>query len=128
MGPDEVPFVFDSWLNSWRTSKYAGTIPNHLYYDTMRTCIEDLIARGAVVLVAEYKGEMLAWACGEVKDGRTVLHYQYTKDAFLRRGLEDTLINSLPGELPGFVTFATDRFIRDRKWQWVPEMARRQKL
>lgn len=128
MGPDEVPFVFDSWLNDWRTSKYAGVIPNHLYYDTTRTAIEDLIARGAVVLVAEYKGEVLAWVCGEQKGERAVLHYQYTKDAFRRHGLEEKLINALPGLKPGFMTFANERLLKDRKWYWTPEIARRQKL
>lgn len=128
MEPDDVPFVKDAWLNSWRKSRYAGVIPNHLYYDTTRTTIEDLFSRGAVTIVAEYKGELLGFACGEVKDGKKVLHYLFTKDAFLRRGVDERLLNELPGEGPGWFTFALERFLKDRTWNHAPEIARRQKL
>lgn len=122
---DDVKFVYDSWLNSWRSSRYAGVVPNDLYYDTTRRAIEDLIARGAVVLVAELNGELLGFACGEVKDGKKVHHYTYVKDPFLRQGVEERLLAALPGESPGWFTFAQSRFLKDKQWKHAPEMARR---
>lgn len=128
--PSDLNFVFDSWLKSWRTSKWAGTIPNHLFYDTQRALIEDLIARGATVLVAypEHNDDViLGWACGETKDGATVLHYTYTKDPFLRLGISERLVSELPGTKPGYVTHWQD-LKETRKWRHVPEMARRKSL
>jgi len=124
----EVAFVYDAWLQSWRQSKYAGVIPNHLYYDTQRTAIAELAARGATFLVAELNGELLGFACGEEKDGKTVLHYIYVKDAFLRKGVEERLLAALPGSKPGWITYALAAFIKDKSWKHAPEIARRQKL
>jgi hypothetical protein len=83
------------------------------------------MGRGARVIVAEHSGEILGWTCGEVKDGLTVHHYTYCKDPFLGKGLEERLLAALPGEKPGFFTFAQQRFLKDKQWQHAPEMARR---
>jgi hypothetical protein len=125
---DDARFVYQTWLDSWRTSRYAGVIPNNLYYETTRTAIEDLIGRGATVIVAELDGELLGFACGEVKDGKKVHHYTYVKDPFLRKGVEERLLASLPGDRPGWFTFAQTRFLKDKQWKHAPEIARRQKL
>lgn len=125
---DEIKFVYDAWLNSWRTSRYAGVIPNHLYYETTRATIDELIARGASVLVAMSEGEILGFICGELKDGKKVHHYTYVKDAFLRKGVEERLLAELPGTGPGWFTFAQSQFLKDKSWKHAPEIARRQKL
>lgn len=131
---DDLPFIFDSYLKSWRVSKFAGTIPNHLYFDTQRTLLEDLIARGAAIQVATPCGHdqvILGWACGEVKDGKCVLHYLYIKDAFLEQHsglrLPEVLLESLPGEKPGFLTHRLP-FKVTKEWRHTPEMARRKSL
>lgn len=122
--------VFDSWLKSWRTSKWAGVIPNNLYFETQRTLIEDLIARGATILIAHPSGRpdiILAWACGEVKEGKTVLHYLYTKDPFIGLGLPTLLLNALPGDKPGFITHKLS-LKETKEWRHTPEIARRKSL
>jgi hypothetical protein len=124
----EAGFVYNSWLNSWRTSRYAGVIQNHEYYDVTRSTIDGLIARGATVLLAELDGELLGFACGEVKDGKKVHHYTYVKDPFLRKGVEERLLAELPGTKPGWFTFAQTQFLKDKAWKHAPEIARRQKL
>lgn len=132
--PDDLDYVIGSWLDSWRVSKFAGTIPNHLYAETQRTLIEDLIARGAVIVVADTgrvlkngKPLILGFACGEVKDNKTVAHYVVTKDPYRGRGIEDALLEALPGSKPGYFTHysSSSRFAR---WEWVPEMCRRKVL
>jgi hypothetical protein len=125
---DDPKFVYDSWLNSWRTSRYAGVVRNCDFYDTTRATIDDLIARGAVVLVAEHESELLGYICGEQKDGKKVVHYLFVKDPFLRCGVEERLLAELPGVSPGWFTFAQSRFLKDRAWKHAPEMARRLSL
>jgi len=125
---DELSLVFDSWLNSWRTSRHAGCIPNNLYFSTTRTVIEDLIARGATILVCDAGKTLKGWICGEVKDGRSVVHYLYCKDPYLRSGVEDRLLDALPGKKPGWFTFYLHRFGKDRSWTHAPEIARRKHL
>lgn len=122
-----MDFLFDSWLQSWRTSPYAGVVPNHLYYEVHRVLIEDLLARGAMVVVATPRSDQSrieGWACSEVKDGVTVLHYLYTRG---NATLIDPLLDALPGSKPGFITHSLPD-PRFRTWRWVPEMARRKDL
>lgn len=123
----ESGFVYDSWLNSWRTSRYAGVIRNCDYYDTTRNVIDELIGRGATLLLAELDGELLGFVCAESKDGKVVHHYTYVKDPFLRKGVEERLLRELGGQ-PGWFTFAQERFLKDKRWKHAPEMARRLKL
>lgn len=129
-GADDLSMVFDSWLKSWRTSKWAGTVPNHLYYATQRACIEDLLLRGAQVKIVHPSGHpdtILGWACAEEKEGKTVLHYLYVRDAFMGFGIPNLLLDSLPGTKPGFITHRLAlRELKD--WRHVPEIARRKVL
>jgi hypothetical protein len=128
--PDDLPMVFDSWLKSWRVSKWAGTIPNHLYFETQRVLIEDLIARGAKIVVAHPEGHpdvIMGWACGELKEGKTVLNYAYVKDPYLGLGILERLLAALPGEQPGFITHKLPSKAL-REWRHAPEMCRRKSL
>lgn len=134
--PEDMSFVFDSWLKSWRTSKYSGVVPNNLYFDTYRSTIENVIGRGSSIVVATAQNNedhILGWACFETTpDGRAVVHYLYVKDPYLKFGIPDKLLEYLEGDKPGFYTFnypqVTDA-LKYRwpgvKWGWAPEIARR---
>jgi hypothetical protein len=122
--------IFDSYLKSWRINKAAGTVPNHLFYQVQRTLLEDLISRGALLRVAYPEGHedlILGWACAEEKEGKTVLHYLYVKDPYLGLGLPELLLNSLPGNKPGFITHKLP-LKETKEWRHTPEMARRKSL
>lgn len=128
--PEDLPLVFDSYLKSWRINKSAGTIPNHLFFDVQRTLLEDLILRGAKIKIAHPAGRediILAWACAEEKEGKTVLHYLYVKDPYLGLGLPELLLKSLPGQQPGFITHR-QHLKETKEWRHTPEMARRKSL
>ena len=126
----DLPLVFDSYLKSWRVNKAAGTIPNHLFFDVQRALLEDLLARGAVLTIAHpdtHEDLILGWALGELKEGKTVLHYVYIKDPYLGLGLPELLLKSLPGEQPGFLTHKL-QLKETKEWRHTPEMARRKSL
>lgn len=128
--PSDLNFVYDSWMKSWRLSKWAGVIPNHLYYDTQRTLIDDLFARGMQVVIAHPSDQpdvILGYAAGEVKDGQTVLHYVYVKDPFLGLGIDSLTVGALPGLKPGFITHKINtKYCKE--WRHVPELCRRKAL
>jgi GNAT superfamily N-acetyltransferase len=115
-------------MDSWRTSRYAGVVRNNDYYTVTRSVIEDLLARGAVVLVADAGPSLLGFACGEEKDGVTVMHYIYVKDPFHGFGVEEKLLEALPGRKPGFFTFFLHRLGKLKAWRHAPEIARRKSL
>jgi ribosomal protein S18 acetylase RimI-like enzyme len=125
-GPEHMGFVMDNWLNDWRTSKYAGVLRNCDYYEATRTLIEDLIARGAKLLVAEHKS-FLGFICYELKDDKAVIHYRYVKDAFRRQGVEQLLLDAVPAK-SGWFTFYDADLAKNRDWKHAPEIARRKSL
>jgi hypothetical protein len=128
--PSDLSLVFDTSLNSWRTSRWAGVIPNHLYYETQRETIEGLLSRGAEIWVVYPESNedfIIAWACAEEKEGACVLHYLYVKDPYREFHPETLLLNTLPGTKPGFVTHRLP-FKEMRAWIHAPEIARRKSL
>lgn len=128
--PEDLPLVFDSYLKSWRVSKFAGAIPNHLFFDVQRAALEDLLSRGATLTIAYPSGRedvILGWACAELKEEKTVLHYLYVKDPYIGLGLPEILLKCLPGQQPGFVTHRQPHK-ELREWRWTPEIARRKSL
>lgn len=117
-------FVFDSFFKSWRKSEYAGTIPNHLYYDVMVQLVEGLIGRGAKVDVAVEGDTILGWIMHEVSgDGYAVVHYYYVKQRYETFGIFQKLLDKVEGKKPGFITHK----LRLPGYRHAPEIARRLK-
>ena len=93
---DEFPLIFDSWVQSFRKSPWAGCVPNHLWDITQRATISGIIDRGARVLV------VLAPNVPGVFEGRRVmgysvsepgvLHWLYVKAPFRRQGIGRALL------------------------------------
>lgn len=124
--PEDVAFVFDNWLKTWRVSPYAGVIRNHSYFTETRALIEDLFARGMKVLVADSGRSLLGFVAYEKKD-RTIIHYAWTKAPYLNTRVLTHLIAATDGEKPGFFTFF-NRHLDRSGWTWTPEIARRKDL
>lgn len=76
-------FVVRSWLSSFRKSDWAGPIPNNEYERIYLDTINQLLARGARVVVAcnpDNPNHILGWMCYEfTRDGKPVVHYVYVK-------------------------------------------------
>lgn len=129
----DVPFIMDSWLNSWKKSPWAGVIRNNHYYAQTRGTIEDLIGRGATFEIAcrdDEPGHILGWVCREVaSSGETVIHYLYVKEPYLPFGIGSTLVGRCPGNSPGFYSFryrqVSDACKSAEGWRHAPEIARR---
>jgi hypothetical protein len=127
--PGDTNFVYDSWFRSWRNCKYAGVIPNNLYFKLMGQVVENLVARGARILVATVANRLLGFICFEFTgDGKPVVHYIYVKDPYFKFGVGELLRDeAFPGLLePGFITFKSPivlKYFDDFKH--APEIARR---
>jgi hypothetical protein len=124
---EDVPLIFDSWMKSWRVSKYAGVIPNNIFFPTTRTNIEHLIARGAIIKVACLESDtnlILGWLCYENVGDAVCVHYVYVKDPYLTKGVGEELAKGLPET--GFYSYRCSQ-IEDffPKYRWEPVIARR---
>lgn len=95
--PAELPGVYEAWAGTWKRSRSAGCIPNHLFNEVTFTAITQLLQRGmkVAVLVADAAPELvLAWVAYEAdaRSDQMIVHYLFTKDGFRQRGLAKTLL------------------------------------
>lgn len=129
---DDVSFIFDSWLRSWRKSPWAGTIRNDMYFPTQRATIEGLVARGAqfeVACLTADQDKILGWICHEQSGPDAVVHYIYVKDPYLSLGIAEQLVARIPGNKPGFYTHryrqVVDALGSNSGWRHAAEIGRR---
>lgn len=126
----------DTWFRSYRTSPWAGVIPNHLYFPTMREMLAGLVARGAKLTAAAVGTEagerVLGWVCHEDKGADTVLHFVYVKDPFRRQGLGKALVDYVIGSGEGRLLYThrtrLSKYVLPKDAAFVPEVARRKAL
>lgn len=133
MAAEEVELVLDSVAKSYRSSPWAGVVPNHMWFPVCRAAVTGLLERGARVTVARAAGRVLGYVLHEEKDGSPVVHMVYVKDWARREGLAKELL-ARAGCVRGarvFYTFrtnATRHLAKPFIAVYAPEMARRLKL
>lgn len=92
----DISFIFNSWLKSYRTSYFAKSIGNTIYFSEHHKVIEKL-AKTSEVLVAcnsEDPDQIYGYMCAEKIDGIFCLHYVYIKQPFRRLGVGKLLLSS----------------------------------
>ncbi len=126
--PDEIKFIVDAWVRSFRDSPWAGCIGNDKYQEVMRERVNGLLARGVQCTVAfpDIVGEgprrLLGFVATEQPD---LLHYIYVKRGARRMGLASRLIEEYAPHRGRFTfrTPASDMLFR-RGYVWTPVPAR----
>lgn len=88
------PFVFASWIKSFRFSAFAKHIPHDDYCRGQHDVVEELLARARLVVAAlpEDEDAILGYAVLEPD----VLHYVFVKERFQRFGIGAQLVRELP--------------------------------
>lgn len=98
---EDLHFVVESWLASYRTSYSAGLIAMSCWHEVMRPQLQHVLGRaGCEVLVAfdaqAYPGsEIMGWIAGEPDPADRLVHYCYVKEFFRRQGLATGLFRRL---------------------------------
>lgn len=129
-GPDDIMDVVKWWTNSFKKSKWAGTLPNNKFPEYMGESIRQLISRGSKVLLAvnaEKPSQVLGFVAHEkTSRGEPVVHYLFIKDYYRGHGLGRWLLEQAGIPLDG-TAFYTHRTDASRKYRakHVPEIARR---
>lgn len=133
--PEELPQVLEAWAGSFRSSRYAGCIPNDKFYDVTYDAIQQLINRGmqiTALALTSRPEQMLAWVAYETDpvEGQPIVHYLFTKTPFRKRGLSRLLLDHI-GAVKGarfLYTFATSYAKHYDGGFHMPSLARRAQL
>jgi GNAT superfamily N-acetyltransferase len=90
----DAPFIFNSWLRSFRENGLARPVNNEIYYSEQHKLIEKLLKRCTVSVACDPNDptSIYGYICHEKIDGIFVLHYVYVKHPFRSLGLAKTLL------------------------------------
>jgi hypothetical protein len=93
---EDVNFIFNSWLKSFRNSAFARHIPNSIYYTEQHKLIEKLVKNFSVIIACndEDASQVYGWICAGEVQNIFCLHYIYVKHSFRSMGIAKLLFNS----------------------------------
>lgn len=91
---EDVPFIFNAWLRSYRTSDFARNIDSKIYYSEQHNLIERLLQKSeTLVIVSETDStQIYGFICSTKTDGILTIHYLYVKHSFRKLGLARSLL------------------------------------
>jgi hypothetical protein len=93
---NDVGFIFNSWLKSFRKSNFAKNIDNTIYYENHHKLIEKLVKSNPVIVACDSKDEtqLFGYICASNSSGILVIHYAYVKHSFRNMGVCKLLLSS----------------------------------
>ena len=94
---DDLAFIFNSWLKSYRFSHLAEKITNTIYFADHHKVIERLIEDSSVVVACneEDPSQVYGYIVGGALDGIALLHFIYVKHTFRNMGVGKTLLDAM---------------------------------
>lgn len=117
----DLAFIYNSWLKSYREAPAVRTVPNHIYYTEHHEIIEKILKSPySEILVAcdPLNDDILyGYVVGEHMEHNLTLHWVYCKQEWRRRGVATGLLGQLKSrsaDLPIQYTHFT-RFIKKLK-------------
>lgn len=95
-GQEDVNFIFNSWLKSYRNSYATKNITSTFYFTEHHKVIERILAAAKTVIACnqEDPSQVYGYVVGDTVDGIFVIHYLYVKHSFRGLGLGKLLFNA----------------------------------
>jgi GNAT superfamily N-acetyltransferase len=92
---EDIGFIFNSWLKSFRHSYFAKVISNTIYYEEQHKILEALIKASKVIVACDEKdtSQIYGYAVGDEIDNFLIIHYVYVKHSFRNMGIGKALLN-----------------------------------
>lgn len=108
----DVPFIFSSWLRSYRTSRFAGEMNNTIYFSEHHKVIQRLLQSCEVYIACSEKDgtDIYGWICAERVQGIFCLHFVYVKHTYRNLGIGKMLLNAYAHE-PGLASVYTHQTV-----------------
>lgn len=112
----DVPFIFNSWLKSYRGDNFAKGITTTIYFNEHHKVIEELLKTCTVLIAANHDNpqDIFGYVCAERIDGVFVIHFAYTKQTYRRLGVIKALFNELGHDFTTAALFTHQTKYSDR--------------
>jgi hypothetical protein len=126
----DVPFIFNSWLKSYKGSSAVRNVSAPVYFDFHHKLIEKLLQRSQVHVLCspDDSSQVFGYIVAEQVEGVQVIHYAYVKYAFRGMGLCSMLAKhaGLDKQIGGFYTHETHstlKLLNGSKFVYNPYLA-----
>lgn len=111
--PEDVSFIFNSWLKSYRSGLLARSVDNTIYYSEHHKLIERILKTSTVKIACnpEDIATIYGYLCFERIDGIFIGHFGYTKGPFRNLGVFSQLLKCTEHNFQnaGLFTHYTDK-------------------
>jgi hypothetical protein len=93
----DVPFIFNSWLNSFRKGSFTRFVDNKIYFTEQHKLIERLLKRCEVKMACDPNdpSSICGYMVYERVEGILCVHYAYTKQTFRGMGICRQLLKNI---------------------------------
>jgi ribosomal protein S18 acetylase RimI-like enzyme len=90
----DAPFIFNSWLKSYRFGDLARNCDNAVYFNEHHKVIERLLKRCETFIACAESdpATIYGYICFERVEGMLVVHYVYVKHTFRNMGIAKELM------------------------------------
>tara|TARA_R110002167_G_C12560091_1_gene641709 strand:- start:367 stop:825 length:459 start_codon:yes stop_codon:yes gene_type:complete len=94
---DDLPFLYNSWLKSYRFSHYAEKITNTIYFEDHHKLIERIIKDCKVLIACNPSdpSQLYGYIVVGEEEGILVVHFIYVKHTFRNMGIGKTLLDAV---------------------------------
>lgn len=90
----DVSFIFNSWLKSFRSSRFASTLTSTIYFQEHHKVLERILSLSDID-IAYVEGDpntIIGYICHAVSCNIFILHYAYVKHTFRGLGIFKALL------------------------------------
>lgn len=107
----DIPFIFNSWLKSFRNQHTMREVSNEIYYTEQHKQIEKLLQNFPCLVACpdQSSEQIIGWMCAGYIESVFVVQYTYVKEPFRTLGVCRALLNQFkhPGVTGGVFTHPT---------------------
>ena len=95
--PTDLPFIYSSWLKSYRHSYFAKNITNTIYFKEHHDIIESLLDKSQIVIACDKhdQTQIFGYMVANFVDNIFTVHYLYVKHPYRKLGLGSTLLRTM---------------------------------
>lgn len=93
---EDISFIFNSWLKSYRTSFFARDITSTVYYTEHHKTVEHIAKNNNIIIACNENDptQIYGYICAGQVDGILAIHYIYVKHTFRNLGIGKALLNA----------------------------------
>ena len=108
---EDIPFIFNSWLKSYRNSFFARDVPPPVYFTEHHKVLEDIVKTNTVLVACnpDESNQIYGYMVAGTVDNVFVLQYAYVKHPYRSLGVGKLLLKAFNHEkgTAGFHTHST---------------------